>query len=354
MVTWRDGTASYGLEVEPVTFETVLRALAEGTSWRATARLVEVAKDTVCAWRDRGARHCRAVIRSRWRTLPVTECQRDDWWSLIHPKPENRPGATESLDPDGDAWGWWALAPVWRLRLGVVIGNHHPLSADRLVEPVAWVTDGTIPVFTSAPGPAYPHAVVKLYREWDCPPRRGTRGPHPKPRRRPLADRRYAHGIQHRTGGRITASSTAVVVGDPAAVAARLTHAPVSRMSHPRVVERDTLTPRQPNRRWARRPHGFSNDWSGLEKPWWGSRAYYQVGLPHDSWRRPLPVTEPTRGSGSPRRGRPMTLARAAGVTDPVWTPEELFSDRVSPLYWAECPHLEKWFPCWPEVHHGN
>ncbi len=360
----RYGTAYYGLEAEPVQFETALRALAEGTSLRATARIIEVDKDTVCAWLDRGARQCRAVILSLWRNLPVTECQLDELWSFIHTKQENLAGAKEYLDAYGDVWVWLAFAPVWRLVLGFVIGNHDQTQADRLVEQVAWVTDDTIPFFTSDQWPTYPPAF--------------------KPRRRPRADLLYAQVIKHRTGGRITAVSTAVIFGDPAAVAARLTHSPVSqtintsfveranltqRQQNRRLarrtngfskdlswcfVERDNLTQRQQNRRLARRTNGFSKDLSWFEKQLWLSLAYYHSVLPHHSLRHPLPVTEPTRGSGSPRRWCPTTPAMAAGLTDHVWTTEELLSYRVSPLYWEECPILEKLFPGWPEVHHGN
>ncbi len=64
-VTLRYGTY-YGLDAEPVQFETALRALAEGNSLRATARIIGVDKDPVCAWLDRGARQCRAVILALW------------------------------------------------------------------------------------------------------------------------------------------------------------------------------------------------------------------------------------------------------------------------------------------------
>jgi hypothetical protein len=107
--------------------------------------------------------------------------------------------------------------------------------------------------------------------------------------------------IKHRTGGRLTAIATTVVFGDPAAVAARLTPSPVSQMINPSFVERDNLTQRQQNRRLARRTNGFSKDLSWFEKQLWLSLVYYQLVLPHDSLHRPLPVTEPTRGSGSPR-----------------------------------------------------
>jgi hypothetical protein len=160
--------------------------------------------------------------------------------------------------------------------------------------------------------------------------------------------------IKHRTGGRVTALSTAVVLGEPAAGVARLTHSPVSQTINTRFVERDNLTQRQQNRRLARRTNGFSKDLSWFEKQLGLSLAYYHLVLPHHSLRRPRPVTEPTRGSGSPRRWCPTTPAMAAGLTDHVWTTEELVSFRVSPPYWAECPNLEKLFPGWPEVHHGN
>jgi hypothetical protein len=127
----RYGTAYYGREAAPVTFETALRALTEGKALRATARIVDVDKDTVCAWLDRGARHCRAVILSLWRNLPLTECPLDELWSFLHTKQENLPGAKKHLDRYGDAGVWLAFAPVWRWVLGFVIGNHDQTQADR-------------------------------------------------------------------------------------------------------------------------------------------------------------------------------------------------------------------------------
>jgi len=70
-VTLSYGTAYYGVGTDPVKFETALRALAEGNSLRATARIVEVDKDQVVAWLDRGARQCRAGMLYLWRDLPA-------------------------------------------------------------------------------------------------------------------------------------------------------------------------------------------------------------------------------------------------------------------------------------------
>jgi transposase-like protein len=50
------------LHTDPTIFETAVRAWAEGNSIRAAARIVQVDKDTMGAWLDRAAQHCRLVI----------------------------------------------------------------------------------------------------------------------------------------------------------------------------------------------------------------------------------------------------------------------------------------------------
>ena len=88
-VAWRYATAYYGLESDPVIFETAVRALAEGNSLRATGRILQVDKDTVCDWLDRAALHCRSVILYLWDRLHVTECQLDELWSFVHTKEDH-------------------------------------------------------------------------------------------------------------------------------------------------------------------------------------------------------------------------------------------------------------------------
>ena len=188
-VTLSHGTADYGVGTDPVQFETARRALAEGNAPRAPARIVEVDQDRVSGWLDRAARPCRAALRYRWRDLPVTECPLDGRWGFIHTQPEHWPGARHDLDRPGDPWVWLAFAPVWRLALGLVVGQRDRASADRWLGPVAHVTDDQVlPLFTSAPWPAYPQALLTTDGEGYGPPRRGTRGAHPKPRLRPRAE----------------------------------------------------------------------------------------------------------------------------------------------------------------------
>jgi len=147
-VTLSYGTAYYSLETDQALFEMAVRALAEGNTLRATARIVQVDKDTVCAWLDRVARHCRVVMLSLWHNLHVTECQLDELWSFVHTKEAHLPGAKLYCATYGDAWVWIAFAPVWRLVLAFVIGKRDQASADLLLARVAHVTDDHIPFFT--------------------------------------------------------------------------------------------------------------------------------------------------------------------------------------------------------------
>lgn len=178
------GTAYYGLDADPAIVEIAVRALAEGKSLRATARIIAVDKDPGCAWLDRAARHCRVVMLYRWRGLHVSECQRDELGSFVPTKTENLPGAKRYGDTYGDAWVWIACAPVWRVVLALVIGKREQASADWLLARVAPVTDEHRPLFTSAQWPEYPNALLHTYGEWDQPQRQGQRGASPKPRRR--------------------------------------------------------------------------------------------------------------------------------------------------------------------------
>ena len=60
-------------------------------------------------------------------------------------------------------------------------------------------------------------------------------------------------------------------------------------------------------------------------------QVYHNFVLPHASLRQPLPVPEPTHGTGSAKLWRPCTPAMAAGLTDHVWTLREVLLYRVPP-----------------------
>lgn len=353
-VSLRYGTAYMGLEADPSIFETTVRALAEGNSLRATARIVQIDKDTACDWLERAAYHCRAAMLYLWHDFHVTECQMDELWSFVHTKERNLPFAKIYCETYGDAWVWLAFAPIWRLVLAFVVGKRTQENANLLLDRVAHVTDDFIPLFTSDQLPAYRTALLHTYGTWHKPQRKGNRGRYPKPKRVPLPDLLYAQVVKTRENGRVVDISTKVVFGDSDTIKARLAISPVSNTINTSFVERDNLTQRQSSRRLTRRTNGFSKEITWLEKQLWLSMAYYHLVLPHKSLRQQLATPEPTRGTGSPRRWRPVTPAMAAGIADHVWTTTELLSYRVPARFLDQLPEMEHLFPRLDEIHQGD
>lgn len=352
-VSVRYGTAYLGLDSAPAIFETAVRALAEGNGLRATARIVQIDKDTACDWLTRAAQHCRLVMLYLWQNLHVTECQLDELWSFVHTKEGNLEQAKVYCESYGDAWVWIAFAPVWRVVLAFVIGKRTQEQANLLLERVVHVTDDHIPFFTSDQLPAYRTALLHAYGTWYQPERQGTRGRFPKPRRVPLPGLLYAQVVKKREKGRVVEVSTKTVFGSDQAISARLAASPVSKTINTSFVERDNLTQRQCNRRLIRRTNGFSKEMPWFEKQLWLSLAYYHLVLPHASLSEELSVPEPTRGSGSPRRWRPVTPAMAACLTDHVWSTSELLSFRVPAHFLDRLSLFEHLFPPLDLFHHG-
>jgi IS1 family transposase/transposase-like protein len=348
------GTTYFELDADPAIFETAIRALAEGNSLRATGRIVQIDKDTACAWLHRAAVQCRLLMLYLWRNLPVTECQLDELWSFVHTKEQHLEAAKSFCATYGDAWIWIAFAPVWRLVLAFVAGKRTQESANLLLDRLVHVSDGTIPFFTSDQLAEYRTALLHVYGQWHQPARNGTRGCYPKPRRIAPPDLLYAQVVKQRERGEVIAVSTKVVFGDAAAIQARLAASPASTLVNTSFVERDNLTLRQQNRRLTRKTTGFSKELVWLEKQLWLSLAYYHLVLPHASLRRELPRPEPSRGRGSARRWEPVTPAMAAGLTDHVWTTTELLSYRVPVTFLAQLPEVERLFPSFEPVHQGN
>lgn len=328
-VTLNYATAYYGLESDPVIFETAVRALAEGNSIRATGRIFHIDKDTVCDWLNRAALHCRSVVLYFWSQLHVTECQLDELWSFVHTKEAHLPFAKIYCETYGDAWVWLAFAPVWRLVLAFVVGKRIQENADLLLDRVKDVTDEHIPFFTSDQLPEYDDALLHTYGVWITPERKGQRGRYPSPRLVPAEDLLYAQVVKVRENGRVKEVKTKIIFGKPEAIAAQLANSSVSDTINTSFVERDNLTQRQSNRRLTRKTNGFSKEIIWFEKQLWLSMAYYHFVLPHHSLRQPLETPEPTRGSGSLKKWRPVTPAMASGITDHVWTTEEMLSYRV-------------------------
>ena len=144
-----------------------------------------------------------------------------------------------------------------------------------------------------------------------------------------------------------------VIFGQTDEIVTQLAASPVNTTINTSFIERDNLTQRQSNRRLTRRTNGYSKEMDWLEKQLWLSLAYYHLVLPHHSLRRPLPMPEATRGTGSPRLWEPVTPAMEAGMTDHLWTTTELLSYRVPAWFLDQLINIEHLFPPLDHAHQG-
>ena len=264
----------------------IVRALVEGTSVRATARLADVSKVTVLKLiADLGYAaylfHDRNVRNVRVRRLQV-----DEIWSFVGAKAKN-------VSPDkeaegwGDAWTWTAIDADSKLCVSYLVGGRDAGWAQEFMQDCANRIRGRVQI-TSDGHRAYLEAVESAFG----------------------ADVDYAQlqkiygapsdeEIRRYSPARCIGADMKVVSGNPDPK-----HVSTS------FVERQNLTMRMSMRRFTRLTNGFSKK---LEN----HRCMVALFYAYYNWCR---VHQTLR----------VTPAMEAGLTDHVWSPEELVESLMS------------------------
>lgn len=234
----------------------------------------------------------------------------------------------EHLHPDdpsdvGDAWIWRALALPSHLR----VVNH--LSHDRSEkEASAFLaafkarTDGRPPLFTSDKLPAYVQALIATYSTPEPPLGKRRPGrPRKEPRRVVAPDLLYAQVDTQREGGRVVEVRRRIVFGSTEVITEILGAHGINTS----YLERDNLTSRQSNGRLVRKTLSHSKKAYYLHRHLDLEDTVFNFVRPHLALRVALP--RPIQG----RKWEQRTPAMAAGLTDHMWTLEELLSYRIPP-----------------------
>jgi len=188
---------------------------------------------------------------------------------------------------------------------------------------------GCVPLFLSDGYAHYLTAIVTHFGCWGQPPRRQARGPAPKPRWMPLPALRYAQVVKSYQRRRLVAVQHRGVFGTKAAVEQVL--ATCGWQIQTAFVERLKLSLRQRVAAIRRRSATSCKSPDGLGQQLVLFQVYHNVVLPHASLRQALAEAIPTNGSGSAKVWRPCTPAMAAGLTDHVWSLQEVLLFRVPP-----------------------
>ncbi len=264
----------------------VIRALVEGNSIRATCRITGVAKGTVTRLFVSVGTACAKYQDIHLRNLPSKLIQCDEIWSFCYAKQKNVPEKKQGRFGYGDVWTWIAidadtkLVPSWLVGLrdaGYAFEFMRDLRS-RLANRVQLTTDGHRVYFNAVEdvfGSEIDYAMlVKLYGQ------------------EPSSEARYSPakciGVNHRT-----------VTGFPDSSKISTSYA-----------ERQNLTMRMSMRRFTRLTNAFSKKIENLKHTVALHFMYYNFARPHKTLANPYPRTP----------------AMAAGITNHIWTIEEIVS----------------------------
>lgn len=262
----------------------VIKVLCEGNSIRSTARITNTAINTVIKLlRDVGAA-CAVYQEEHLVNLPCERIQCDEIWSFCYSKQKNVPEEKQGSFGYGDVWTWTAidadtkLVPSWLVGLRDAAYAFEFMSdlKNRLANRVQLTTDGHkvyLNAIENTFGADIDYAMlVKLY------------GPEL------IGEARYSPA-------KCIAAEPHIINGNPK----------LSKISTS-FAERQNLTMRMSMRRFTRLTNAFSKK---LENHVFALALYfmyYNFARPHKTLANPYPRTP----------------AMAAGVSDHIWSIEEI------------------------------
>ena len=326
------GTLFHGKQVAVELIVHVLACLAEGLGIRATARVFEVAPNTVLQWLAEAAEHLRAFSAYFLCDLHLEQLQLDELYAVLRDLKAGEINDDEAIArlERAPSWVWTAMDPTSKLLVVVDIGSRTLAMAQRVVHQVVQVlAPGCVPLCLTDGFKAYTTALLTHFGQWVQPARRQTAGPIPKPRWMPQPQLLYAQVIKAYRRRRLVGVTHRVVFGTRLAIEQVL--ATCGWTINTAFVERLNLDIRQRVAAIGRRVNTLCQGEAGLRDQLALFQVYHNFVLPHASLRQRLPLPEATSGRGSAKVWRPCTPAMAAGLTDHVWTLKEVLLYRVPP-----------------------
>jgi IS1 family transposase len=259
----------------------ILAVLVEGNSLRATARICDVAFNTVLKFIPEIGKACAEYQDKTFRNLTCKHIQCDEIWSFCYAKERNVPESKQGQFGYGDIWTWVAIDSDTKLVPSFFVGNRDAYTAKifiddlagRLANRVQLTTDGNKPYLEaveSAFGSEIDYAMlIKLYESTQ-------------------EETRYSPA-------RCTGSEKRRISGNPNPERVSTSH-----------IERQNLTMRMSMRGFTRLTNGFSKK---------VENHIYQLAL-HYMHYNFCRIHKTLR----------VTPAMKAGVTDHVWEIEDIIN----------------------------
>jgi IS1 family transposase len=262
----------------------VIRTLCEGNSIRATCRITNTAKGTVTRLLRDVGKACAEYQDRHLRNLPSRRVECDEIWSFCYSKQRNVPEAKQGQFGYGDVWTFVAIDANTKLVVSWLVGLRNPECAieffkdikERLTNRVQLTTDGHKMYYEAANvafGKDIDYAMlVKYYGNTT-----DTSGHYSPPK--------------------CTHTTTKLVNGSPDMTKVSTSY-----------VERQNLTMRMSMRRFTRLTNAFSKKLENHEYALALYFMHYNFARPHKTLTSPYPKSP----------------AMAAGLTNHIWTVEEI------------------------------
>src|SRR5215831_955803 len=324
------GTLFHGKQASVELIVRVLACLAAGLGIRATARVFEVDPNTVLQWLVEAAEQLRAFAVYFLCDLHLEQLQLDELYAVLRELKAgeiSEDGALKRLERSS-SWVWTAMDPQSKLLLVIDVGTRTLAMALRVVHQVVQrLAPGCVPLCLTDGLKDYGTAFLAHFGQWMQPARRRDKGPMPQPRWVPLPELLYAQVVKAYRRRRIVGVNYRVVFGTMERVQQVLSAC--GRKINTAFIERLNLDIRQRVAAVGRRVNTLCQGEDGIRQQLTVYHAYYNFCLPHSSLRQPLWVPEVTTGNGSAKLWRPCTPAMAAGLTDHVWSLQEVLMFRV-------------------------
>lgn len=159
----------------------ILHMLCEGNSMRSISRIVDVSINTVTKLLVDAGETCLELHDQLVRNVPAQRVEADELWSFVHTKDRNKSKAKGDNPEHGDVWTWTAIDADSKLMISYLAGLRSLISAEafigdlasRLQDRIQLDTDGFmayVPSVRKIFGGDIDHAVInKVYANVKAP-----------------------------------------------------------------------------------------------------------------------------------------------------------------------------------------
>jgi len=115
----------------------LISVLVEGNSLRATARICDVAFNTVLKFIPQIGKVCMDYQDQAFRNLECKRVQCDEIWSFCYAKEKNVPKDKKGIFGYGDIWTWVAMDAESKLVPSFMVGNRDTVTAKMFIDDLA-------------------------------------------------------------------------------------------------------------------------------------------------------------------------------------------------------------------------